>query len=330
MKKQCVNLHIDTKRTLIYLAFYSLFAILLNVLVVVSSNGSFAQAYVLLHSNYTYSVITNDSGQQDNYYRFNAGVYFALSAETDTSLDVDIVMQLKDSSYTDAVYWNTEELETNDIAISEGIARKYNLEIGDRLYSKHIVNGKVCEYLIKQILPEVEKVRVEKGAYTKGIIIMGYDNEYVNNISHTSIAFMNDSIDELLYEMPGTFENILYRDDELNAVYQQLLPYLLIFILLSVLITVILVWFLTKDIKHNFKRLVMLGFERNGLNRIYNRRIFSGYSVATIVAFCISVIVFSFAGACRIATEFLVLLIVIDSVAVFCSVFLLKRQLWGK
>ena len=222
-----IALHAEPKKTIIASLAFTLISFFLMLILILSVNKDAIQLNSLLQSDYDYSVTMQDTVRKDDYYQFNAGIEFTLSADANTSLNADIVMQSKDSLYTDMVSWNAESLSTNGVAVSENIAKSNNLHIGDKLYSKHIVNGEIYEYFIEQIIPESVCVRTDKGKmHSNGIIIMGYDTKYVDNITHNYIVFTNKNIDELTAKCTSTPQNIIYRDDEIHTVILSIVPYL--------------------------------------------------------------------------------------------------------
>lgn len=320
----------DQKRTLFMIVFLFVVSFFLIFIVSKSTNANFTQLNSLMRSDYIYSATMQTAIAQDSYYEFNAGICFAVSSCTGISLNADILMQAIDVEYTDSIDWNADKLGTYGIAISQNIARDNGVTIGDKLYSKHFVDGTVYEYYIEQILPEVINVRVTKEKnYDNGIIIMGYDRQYIDNITYSSIVFTKDSIDELAAKYSEMPENIVYRRDEIIIVGKNLLPHLVLFIALSVLEMIGLVFFLTRHIAHNFKRLIMLGFEKKALNKSYFKLIFGIGVLSIIITSCIA-IALGFVGFDQIELVFLFTMIFIEFLTLLSSATILNRRLWRK
>ncbi len=290
MKKR-IALHAEPKKTVITSLAFTLISYFIMLILMLSVNKDAVQLNSLLHSDYNYSVTMQDTVRKDDYYQFNAGIEFTLSADSNTSLNADIVMKSKDSVYTDMIFWSVEELSTNGIAISENLAKSNNLHIEDKLYSKHIVNGEICEYAIEHILPEVVNVQVSNGKnHSDGIIIMGYDERYIENITHSSIVFTKDSINDL--SAIGSPENIVYRDDEIMASLRSIIPYLTVLSVIAIVTTTVLTAMLTNYISSNFRRLIMLGFDRKQLNNAYYRLVCVTGIISIIASLALSGIVF--------------------------------------
>lgn len=327
LKSIHINFHIDKKKILFKIVLFSLAYFLLCLFAALSSSADFAQLKALWRSDYVYSAATRQPVGKDDYYQFDAGINFALSSDANASLNADILMQSDNSEYTDVVYWNANKLKTFGVAISKGLAVANDLDTGDKLYSNHIVKGEMCEYFVEQILPEVSSARnMTQRNFSAGVIIMGYDSQYVDNISHAVIAYANDPVGEL----STALENILYRNDEIAFVCAGLVPYVGIFALLSVLNTVLLVFFLSKDIEQNFRRLIALGFSDKELDKAYNSLICGLGCILILVAAVISATVLHSIGFLQISTTPLILMPTFEFAALLPASAFSKNKLWRK
>lgn len=324
-----IALHAETKKTIIASLAFTLISFFLMLILILSVNKDAIQLNSLLQSDYDYSVTMQDTVRKDDYYQFNAGIEFTLSADANTSLNADIVMQSKDSLYTDMVSWNTEPLSTNGVAVSENVAKSNNLHIGDKLYSKHIVNGEKCEYTIEQFLPEAISVRATNGLnHSEGIIIMGYDERYIVNITHSSIVFTKESINDL--STIGSPENIVYRDDEIMSSLRSIIPYLTVLSVISIVTTVALTVLLTKSVSSNFKRLITLGFDRKQLNKAYYRLVHIAGIIAIIASLALSGIVFLFIKFSIVKLLILLLIPFIEIITLLIASNISNKRLWRK
>lgn len=324
-----IALHAEPRKTIIASLVFTLISFFLMLILMLSANKDAIRLNSLLQSDYDYSVTMQDTVRKDDYYQFNAGIEFTLSADANTSLNSDIVMQSKDSLYTDMVSWNAESLSTNGVAVSENVAKSNNLHIGDKLYSKHIVNGESCEYAIEQLLPEAVSVRVTNGMnHSDGIIIMGYDERYIENITHSSIVFTKDSINDL--SAVGSPENIIYRDDEIISSLRSIIPYLAVLSIVSIVTTVALTVLLTKSVSSNFKRLIMLGFDRKKLNTAFYRLVRGTVSISIIASVALSGIVFLFVNYNAVKLLILLLIPFIEIITLLIASNISNKRLWRK
>lgn len=319
----------ERRRALAIMLFFALLLSVVGIIAVISIETYCAQLSSLLRSDYTFSVNTMNPVLKDDYYQFDAGIAYAVSSDSKTAINAEILMQSINSDYTNLIDWNAEKLDIHEVAITEGIARANGLKVGDTLYSKHIVDGVIYEYAIKQILPEITSSRITgTGEYSRGIIIMGYDERYIENIKHKSIAFTNETLGELTAKTSGTPENIIYRTDEITAVLLRLLPYLLLFCVLSILLVTMLVYMTKRAVKYNFKRLAILGFRKRDIDSAYKGLM---YTIGILAIFISTVIVvtasrmfvFSF-----IEAVVLLVMIFIELAALLVSARLSGRQLW--
>ncbi len=324
-----IALHAEPRKTIIASLAFTLISFFLMLILILSVNKDAIQLNSLLQSDYDYSVTMQDTVRKDDYYQFNAGIEFTLSDDANTSLNADIVMQSKDSLYTDMVSWNAEPLSTNGVAVSENVAKSNNLHIGDKLYSKHIVNGESCEYLIEQLLPEAVSVRVTNDMnHSDGIIIMGYDERYIENITHSSIVFTKDSIND--WSTIGSPENIVYREDEIMSSLRSIIPYLAVLSIVSIVTTVAFTILLTKSFSSNFRRLIILGFDRKQLNKAYYRLIRGTGRISIIASFALSGIVLLFVNYNAVKLLILLLIPFIEIITLLIASNISNKRLWRK
>ena len=116
--KNRIALKAEPRRTAIVLAIFTLISLFLVWALAFSVNKDCMQLDSLIRSSYDYSVTAQESVLENDYYQFNAGIDFTLTADSQTSLNANIIMQTDSSVYTDLVYWNANELSTHGIAVS--------------------------------------------------------------------------------------------------------------------------------------------------------------------------------------------------------------------
>lgn len=327
--KNHIILHTEPSKTIPTLLVFTVISFVLDIFLLISADKHFAQLSSLLKSDYDYSVTMQEPILEDDYYQFSAGIDFALSPESRTSLNAEIIMQSNCSAYTNMVYWNADILSANGVAISKNLAKRYDLKPGDKLYSKHIVNGDVCEYPIEEIIHETTNVRLPNGfSNYDGIIIMGYDERYADNITHNSIVFTKETIEKL--SESGALENIVYREDEISFSVQKIIPYAAGFGVVSIIISVVLVAMLTKLVSHYFKRLIILGYKKRNLNHSYFRFVCGLGSLSIFAAFAFSNIVFFYTVFSIAKLLFLLVVPFIEGITLFAVAIATNKRLWRK
>jgi len=250
-----------------------------------------SQLNTLLRSEYEYSATAQRSTLENTCYQYNAGISFTQSADAQTRFNAEILMQTEEGNYSNAIYWNTTKLNGNGVAVSKNIADRHGLNVGDTIFSKHVVDGITRAYIIEKLLPAVTSARVSgNGKHSDGIIVMGYDEQYAANISYSCIIFTNEPIEvvaEGCSEMPT---DILYRGDEIITVVMRVLPYLLVYVIVAAVLVVIAMVFLSKSVAGNFKRLASNGANFAALNHAYYKiTIGTGIGLIIISVFILAV-----------------------------------------
>ena len=329
MRNGTLNLHIDKQKALFAIVFFVLITALVTIVIVISTNSHFAQLNSLWHSEYKYSAIAEKPIGQDDYFQYNAGISFAYSPDSQFSINTDIVMQTGMSDYTNMVHWNANSLSSFGIAITNSIARSSKLSVGDALYSKHIVSGIMCEYTIEQILPEVNRLRVtEQTNLADGIIVMGYDELYADSISHSTIFFSREPFEKLSEEHSVSPTGIIYRDDEITSVISKIIPFLVAMTLFSIATSFIMAAFITKNVSHNFRRLITLGYDKKMLNVSYNRYLIGIGGFSSLTASIICLLVAFAMSSCKTVLSLPVIFMVMQTAILWVASIRLKSRLW--
>ncbi len=331
MKSPYIKLHMDRKKTLLLAASFSLLLIMTIIGAILSTRPLLGQLNSLMQSDYEYSATTRNPIGEDCYFQYNAGIRFALTEDAVVGINADVVMRSDNSEYTDNVYWNADPLGSRDIAVSKDIARVYGLRVGDILFSKHLVDGEIYGYTIRQVLPELVDVRFDDQHVSHdGVIVMGYDRRYEENISHDIVLFSKMPIDELAQSISEMPNHLLYRSEEIAYIFKSAAPYLIVFFLLTVLITIGMVFFCSKAIKYNFKRLIRLGAEERRLNRSYDRIIYGTGAISIILAFLVSTIILSVRGICGTAVAYIAVLLLGNLITLACAANANRKRIWRR
>lgn len=164
MKAFAANLHPHHKSILGCLVALIATFLLISLVVSIAVGTDMFQLNALSRSKYEYSATAQYSTLENTYYQYNAGISFAATEESQTRLNVEVLMQTEEGPYSDAIYWNTTKLNSDGVAVSENVAERHGLNVGDTIFSKHIVDGTTKAYIIEKILPVVTSARVSEMA----------------------------------------------------------------------------------------------------------------------------------------------------------------------
>lgn len=322
----------NQKRTLFMMFFFVMLLCIINLFAVLSVNSDVAELNSLIRSDYEYSVISKVPIEHDSYYIFDVGISFETTADSSNSIYADVVMQTESTEYTGMVQWNGRRLKDNEISISDSISRLYGLNVGDRLFSTHIVDGKKNEYVIQQIIPEKRNCRIMAGkAYYDGIIIMGYDDKYTDNISYSCLIFTEDPIYKLDIGKSGTAEQILYRVDEIRCVLKRSIPLVMVFAVFGTCVLLFATILFEKGIKQNFRRQILLGFDYHALNRAYNKNVVLNALIIITFSFILSTFIEE--SCLKLSKEIIIVQIIIsfaELIVLMISSQMIKVRLWRK
>lgn len=329
MKAFVANLHLRRKSILGCMAAFIATFLLISLAVPIAVGTDMSQMNALLRSKYEYSATVQHSTLENTYYQYNAGISFTQSADSQTRFNAEILMQTEEGNYSDVICWNTTKLNSDGVALSKNIADRHGLNVGDTIFSKHVVDGVTKAYIIEKILPAVTSARVSgNGKHSDGIIVMGYDEQYAANISYSCIIFTNEPIEvvaEGCSEMPT---DILYREDEIITVVMRILPYLLVFVLGATALVVIAMIFLSKSVAGNFKRLVSSGVDFGALNHAYYKITIGTGMGLVIISVIISVASFGMVGFYPINAVPVLAAVIAESFALVTTATISNKHLW--
>lgn len=329
LKRISNSFHMSHKKALYLIASFSLVLSVLFLLVSVIIRPKLLHLETLVKSQYLYSALVEESNIADSYYQFDAGISFILSTTDKMSINADVVMQLDKEDYTDAVLWSAKELQSREVAISRDISREYNLEVGDLIYAKHIVTGEICDYVVKQIVPYVSAKRFIRGySYTNGIIIMGYDSIYCDNIAYKTIIYTTNDINRINSLVEGMPTKIVYRSEEIKDLIWELLPYILIQIVLSVFIMISLVRIIKKWIRSYHKRLLTMGADYKQLNKAYYSVMIKHGSAVILGSNLLLLLTNVYLDANGIAVGCVLAIVIVEYITLLLAAAFANRQLW--
>ena len=330
MKRAVTDFYSEKLKSGIIIVSFSVLSVLLILSFAISTGTNLGQMMALKKSRYEYAATLQKPIGRDDYYKIEAIIGFALEKDSTVGLNADVLMQTEDSEYTDSVAWNAVRLGEHEIAISSNLARSNRLNIGDKIFSKHTVNGIMYEYTISQLLPSISSTNgIEEHAFSDGVIIMGYDSRYVDNISHYTVIFTEEPVGSSIFSRTDMPSNLIYREDVVENIERIIFPYFCIFALLSILITVVFAYMLSRTIFYNYRRYIMLGFVKKTIDRSYRYLITKSFLLSFLITVVISIPALAlFSGNELLDILFLLFIGILEAVALAISQYFFILRIW--
>ena len=155
---------------------------------------------------------------------------------------------------------------------------------------------------------------------------MGYDEEYISNVSHTIIAYVNGSVQDTVQEGVQTPVNITYRSDEIIVVMKELLPYCVLFLFGGIIVAIGFVFFLSKEALANIRRLTILGTDCRRIDYSYRRLLYGSGSIALALALMISITLAIILKCCILSMASLFVLLLVQFLGIHCSLVIAHKD----
>ena len=270
--------------------------------------------------NYSYSIEIDNDIEQDTYAYYNKTITFTHNNKLINS----VVLMDTQGQHTENDLLNGFDLslEEYEVAISANIASINNLNVGSIIQSKSKITNKLNDYKVIRILPDIYGIDENDNDRSKGIIITGKSDEYLNNIDVNYIYFYNtDSslINSKGANIVGKLNDIEVTKSKVFGMYAlELAIVLIISLVISVLFNIVIL---------SFNRLIYLKRKEFGVSNLYNQikidlLVYSlSVSLITLIVFTISSIFVRFSLA-------LMLIEIIPFIVVsFGSYFVLKNYI---
>ena len=127
-----------------------------------------------------------------------------------------------------------------------------------------------------------------------------------------------------------SLENIVYRDDEIMLSLRSIIPYLVVLSIVSIVTSVAFTVLLTKSVSSNFRRLIILGFDRKQLNKAYYRLVCGTGIISIIASFAFSGIAFLFVNYNAVKLLILLLIPFIEIITLLIASNISNKRLWRK
>ena len=161
-----------------------------------AKNLTFSSSYLkfLNDSKWNYSVVVDKCLPEDTYGLLDRTLSFSESRELNDPLNAVVLMEMGNThtQYDFLAACDIDTIASSEIAVSKNILELNNLQVGDYLYCRNKINNQIEEYRISFSLPTLYGVSKTDVSYEKGVMIIGNNQEYVNNLSFKNIYFYSE------------------------------------------------------------------------------------------------------------------------------------------
>jgi hypothetical protein len=202
---------------------------------------------------------TDKSVGNNDYIYFNRNL--SLKTTNSEAFSPIVLMETNSDYNKDVVSLrgNEEKLAKTELAISQNISAKYNLFVGDTMISKHKVLNREVSYTVVEIIQPVYGLTNVDVDSDVGIVIMGYDADYIENTNYTHIAFSSGDPANDVQSAGGKLISLTDKESEMFSVIASKLGVFLVAVCLILLETICLNVIVWKSNKGYYQRLRMNG-----------------------------------------------------------------------
>ena len=271
----------------------------------------------LTSRNYNYSIVIDKDIEQDTYAYYNKTITFTYNDKLINSI---VLMDTqKQHTKNDLLNGFNLKLEEYEVAVSANIASISNLKVGSIIQSKSKVNNKVNDYKVIKILPDIYGIDENDNERSKGIIVTGRSDDYLNSIDVNYIYFYNDDsslINSRGANIVGKLTNIETTKSKIIGMYAlELSKVIVVSMFISVLFYIVIL---------SFNKAIYIKRKEYGVSNLYNQikidLLFYCLSITLInlIVFAISIIIV------RFSIVLMLIEIITFIVVSFSSYFVLK------
>ena len=188
-----LSIRIEIKYYLILILLLAVSVGLLVGMLFSDSEAEYRYLEMLGNEGYEYVYTASGSIGSDDYLYATGRVSFATGEDLSGGIYADVLMILDGTEYTELSFFDGEcSLGERECAVSENTAALHSLGLGDIIYSRHRVTGNVVGYSIKEILPPAYGIMDADTSGGRGVIILGYDEEFASLVKCEYIGFTVD------------------------------------------------------------------------------------------------------------------------------------------
>lgn len=222
-----MDIYVKSYRNRIGGILISLLSVLVAVLVSsllfgnkVNRISSQLKSYSTSDYNYIYK-LNYPLGVDDEYIYVDTNIFLYIDSNLNDRVPASVLMQNEDSQYTESFLGHSKILLPNEIVLSENIAEKYNISIGDHIYGLYPYTSEAADLVVVAISAtnyDFERPDVDNEI---GIVIIGYNDVYSLNFENKTICFSDVSLSSSVSEHPQILDSIFSKSTNCENVFNQ-------------------------------------------------------------------------------------------------------------
>lgn len=157
-----------------------------------------------------------------------------LDEEKSKRISVSVVMKKATADYNLDYLEPLDRLENNQIILSENIANKYDLNIGDEVYVEFPNKSTLSAFTVKSIKDYEYDYSNPNLVNDVGVAFIDTDIDYIENNNCKYILFSKDSQAEHLFDYPQIINEIINKSDNNSYVFNQGISALFFILVISI------------------------------------------------------------------------------------------------
>ncbi len=212
--------------------------------------------------NYNYSVIVDKKINEDCYAYFGKSLTFSKTEDMSDVINSLTIMDVgSEHTKHDFLYgYNLDDLGKNEVLISANISRYYDLSEGDSIYSRNEISTGMNRYIIKGIIDEIYGINEKDTNNEKGLIILGENRDYENNLKLEFIYFYYNDYSMISNQGAHIRGELYSLDDTKKVILFDYLFYICVVTLILMTIMIITISLLLNFNICNYQRKKIIGY----------------------------------------------------------------------
>lgn len=253
----------------------------------------YKQIDFLNSSDYQYTYQTTGSTKENDYLNCSS-VYFYTDNGLSKSLLGDCLMSLENSAYNaETPIQHNKKLGSREIALTYNLAEQHNLVIGSKVYSKHNIKNVIEEYTVVEILPVSYGILRVDYNINYGVILIGYDGDYISNTNYSYVGFSKDDPSNLIQANGAGLISLDVKKPHCQELIEQVSLWQGIIILMVSSLTLLFTILHWKNQKNYYAKLIINGCHTSTIKKQISLDIILPGIMGLLMALIFSVCVLS-------------------------------------